>query len=498
MAQNRTTPSRPKTFAFPLVLALPLFFLLFAVMEGWFLLAMVENEFPQTNATWNALETTRKAITIFAFLGILSGLGWAWVILQPLKRYRAQLDRFAEGIRTGPIEVDQQPDLSLLAQSFNRVLTEMERDLPHRVQAVLDTVSSGILMLDREGRIEWVNPSGSRLFETPRERISGRYYQEVFRRSEALVNLIRKALESESDFPQEHLLYTDRFGEDRELGVRACWVRDPEQSPIALAVTLVDLNRMESFTTGFHRAEQLSSLGKIASGIAHEIRNPLASIRSLSQLMDANPNLPTEKVHAYGRIMTEEIDRINRVLDRLSLLVSNREQPRTEVTFRNIINAVWEMAAHMAKRKKVTLNIQIDPEDLSIHVSPDRLVQAIFNLMLNAIEASPDGAEVILQARKLEDGRVWMALENEGTPIPPSDIDDIFQPFHTTKPQGAGLGLAITDSIIQDHGGRVDVRSGREKTVFTITLPAAGGDADSVVPDNLPRQEVDSESSANS
>jgi PAS domain S-box-containing protein len=456
----------------PLAVALPIFFLIFAVMEGWYLMAMVEDGWDGGNGNvWVALEAARHSLWIFTGLGILSGAGWAWIILRPMRRYKAQLDRLALEGTGEPLVVDQQSELSALAESFNRVLQEMGKSLPNRARAVLETISSGVVMLDSSGNIDWANPLACRFFDISPERIKGRSYREVFTWSEGLGQLVTRGLHTGSDFPQETVQITNRFGETRLVGARAAWIRDSDQAPVGLVVTLIDLTRLEAFSSGVRSAERLSSLGQIAAGIAHEVRNPLASIRGLAQLLSESDMATAEKVNSYSKVIVSEVDRVNRVVDRLSMLVAIHDEERTLTPIKKVFDTVAEMASHIARKHKVRIENRLEDETLSAPIRPQRMTQALLNIVINGVEAANEGGLVLLGASRSGNENVVLEVENDGPSISPSEFDDLFHPFHTTKENGTGLGLAITESIVRDHGGRVEVQSGNNRTVFSVILP---------------------------
>lgn len=476
MAQNRPEEARPRTYMLPLVVALPTFFFLFAMAVGWFLIAHVEYGWDSGKGNvWQALQSARKVLWGLAFAGAGLGLAWAWVILLPLKRYKAQLDRLIDEGQGEPFVADQQPELSGLAASFNRVLEEMGKNLPSRARAVLETISSGVIILDPQGMVDWANPMAARLFEVPSKRLPGRSYREIFERASALEDLVRKGLETLSDFPQETVRVTDRFGQNRPVSARLAWVRDLENKPVSLVLTVLDMTRLEAFTAGIQTAERLSSLGRVAAGIAHEVRNPLASIRGLSQLLNTSDTVSIEKIHSYTKVMMDEVDRVNHVIDRLSLLVSSHDEEPCQTPLQKVFDSVVEMAGHLARKQKTGIEVALEDPQMEMVLRPQHIIQALLNLVINAIEASTAGTAVRLSARRGDGEVVVIEVENEGASIPPSELDDLFVPFHTTKDRGSGLGLAITDSIVRDHGGRVDVQSGNTRTLFTVTLPLNGG-----------------------
>jgi nitrogen-specific signal transduction histidine kinase len=466
------------------VVALPIFFVLVSLTQSWWLLGLVESGWNSGGGNvWQALQKARSMIWVNAVLSGASGLIWAYIILWPAKRYRRQLEELAERGGQGKLEVVDQTELASLALSFNRVIEEAQKSLPKRVQAVLSSVTSGILLIDSSGKVERANPAAARLLRNEDSLLEGRGYEEAFDRSPDLVRLVARALETRASFPSEKIVITDQFGGSREVGVWLSWVRDNEENPVSLVLNLLDLTRMDSFSSGLKTAERLSLLGNVSNGIAHEIRNPLVSIRGLAQLLSTTPNMAPEKIQSYSKIMISEADRLDRVVNRLGVLAGSGTGELEPVAIREILDSVIEMTAHLARNRQVTFDLVSEDDSLLLDGRRQSLIQAVLNVVINAIEAAPEHSTVTIRSRA-EDEQVLVEVENTGATLSPTELDDIFQPFHTTKAHGTGLGMTITESILQDHGGGITVRSGAGITTFTISLPCrhevcvpSGGDA---------------------
>ena len=472
MTQDRPLRSRSRTYLLPLMVAMPVFFVLFAMIEGRLLIDIVESRWRSgAGNVWQALQVARGWVWIFAGAGALCGLGWGWGILLPLKRYKAQLDRLAEEGTTGKLDVEETSELSFLADSFNRVIEEVGKTLPKHVQAILGSVTSGVILLDPKGNVERANPYAARLLQTEVERVEGSPYREALHRSAELIALVEKALETQADYPRESVSITDRYDDTRSIGVWLAWVRDSERRPVSLVLTLMDIGKLESFSSGLRSAERLSLLGNISKGIAHEIRNPLSSIRGLAQLIGSHEGVSPKKLESYAKIMVGEVDRVSRVLDRLSLVVPSQPEKQEVIPVAQVFESVQEMAAHLARTREARLEIEVQDPDLCVSGRLKLLTRAVLNVAINGLEATPQGGSVRLCASPDENGKVSISVQNTGPPIPPGEIDDIFQPFHTTKPNAAGLGLTITESVVRDHDGVLTVYSGNEGTTVTITLP---------------------------
>jgi signal transduction histidine kinase len=162
------------------------------------------------------------------------------------------------------------------------------------------------------------------------------------------------------------------------------------------------------------------------------------------------------------------------VVDRIAQLVSTQDEQLAMTPIRKIFDSVSEMSAHLARKKRIEVETCLEDDALAAPLRPQHMAQAVLNLVINAIEAAPSGGQVLLRGHG-GDGGLVLEVENNGPGIPAREMDDLFQPFHTTKEQGTGLGLAITDTIVRDHGGRVTVQSGSNRTVFSVTLPGWDG-----------------------
>lgn len=471
MTEPQPSPNRrSRTFMVPLIVAVPLFYLIFAIMQGWTLLTVVETYWDAGQGNvWIALQIARGWVWLYAVLAAVTGFCWAWIILKPLKRYKQQLERFAEEGRIGPLETDPS-ELSFMAVAINRALEGFERTLPDQVKTTLQALSSGVVLVDPEGRIKTANAYVGRIIQASEEGIEGAAIDKVLRGQPEILRRLKKALETRQDFPQEQISITDRFGEQRNLSIRTSWVRSRDNKPVALVLTLQDLSRLELFTSGVNSAAKLGLLAKITAGITHEVRNPLASIRGLAQLLAENQPLPAEKVPSYARIILEDVDRVTHVLDRLALIVSQPDRQKTPFSLRHLLDSVQDMVAHLARRKRVQLEVEMHSVEQEIFGIPNLLIQAVLNIVVNAIEAVPEGSWVRIRTEQV-DQSVQLLVENPGPPISPGDLDDIFQPFHSTKEHAAGLGLTITETIVHDHGGELEVSSGENKTCFRVILP---------------------------
>jgi signal transduction histidine kinase len=232
--------------------------------------------------------------------------------------------------------------------------------------------------------------------------------------------------------------------------------------------TTADLKKAEAQLV---RSEKLAALGQLAAGIAHEIRNPLTSINILiHSLME---NLPAKISYREDlKVIEEEILRINEIVDQF-LRFARPASPLFEKTdLLPIFEETLQLLRPQIERGKITVKKEFESLPL-ITVDKEQIKQVILNLLMNAIQAMPEGGELIITGRFSKDGYwVELAIQDSGLGIPPEDMDKLFDPFFSTKEGGMGLGLSIAHRIIDQHHGKIEVESHPGNgTLFTISLP---------------------------
>ena len=222
---------------------------------------------------------------------------------------------------------------------------------------------------------------------------------------------------------------------------------------------------------GMKRAERLSAIGHLSAGLAHEIRNPLASIAGAASILRRSAASDDDKVTRCINIIEGECKRLNGLLtDFLNFARPRSPQFQTvdlDVLFANVI----ELAEHALNRRRISFHREISPEVNDIDCDPEQLRQVLLNLLINAIEASGEGATVRLLAG-VEEDKVVIRVVDEGSGVAPEDIDKLFDPFFTTKETGTGLGLPVAHQIVGHMGGNLSARRNEDRGMtFAVELP---------------------------
>jgi hypothetical protein len=220
------------------------------------------------------------------------------------------------------------------------------------------------------------------------------------------------------------------------------------------------------------RSERLLAIGRMATHVAHEIRNPLVTIGGFANNIVSNPNAPRETVVRYSQIIASEVHRLENILSRVMDFTRPPKPLKKMTPLEPIIRETLEQLAASSNAQNVEIFTDFPPEDTLLMLDGDQMKQVFFNLCRNALDVMRDGGRLSLRVAR-EDGKVSITVANTGEPIRPEDVSKLFEPFYTTKPGGTGLGLALTQKIIQDHEGDIRVVSSFERgTEFIITLPA--------------------------
>jgi len=217
------------------------------------------------------------------------------------------------------------------------------------------------------------------------------------------------------------------------------------------------------------RADRLSALGELSAGMAHEIRNPLGSIRGTAEILQDGID-PADKRYEFTRILIKEVDRLNRVVEDFLRFA----RPAPVERGRLDVNEALREVLLLTRQPALKNNVRTELEAGAVPPLPgdrEQLKQAFLNLVLNALQAMPAGGTLAI-GTETADGQLRIRFADSGQGIPPENLERIFNPFFTTRQEGTGLGLAITHRIVQGHGGHIEVKSRPgEGTTFTVVLP---------------------------
>jgi signal transduction histidine kinase len=246
---------------------------------------------------------------------------------------------------------------------------------------------------------------------------------------------------------------------------------------VAFVAGFLAYRRIQALRKRAQSAQHLAEVGTLTGGLAHEIKNPLSTVLLNLQLLQEDLD-PNERDHARIinrlNIVTREASRLRDILDDFLKYAGKIELRRQEVDLNDLLEELVDFFAPQAQLNRVQLRYKPNPAPLKASIDPRLIKQAVLNLMLNALQAMPNGGELILSAAPAASGnpRAVIDVIDTGPGIPPDQAEKIFQAYYSTKKGGTGLGLAMARRIVHEHGGQIGVRSEPNKgSDFYIELP---------------------------
>lgn len=386
-----------------------------------------------------------------------------------------------------PIEETAIESLEILANDAARAVerSELHGELVSErnfIKAIVTHMTNGIITLDEFGIVTWFNPYSEEVFGIRPQDALGKSYRDVFKDLPTWVQAIDQYRNSEDVgqvSPQYHSVFHD--GKEKILAVHYSKIRqDPPQQNI-FVLFVRDVTQRKRMEDHIRRSDRLVSLGILAAGIAHEIRNPLTGISLvLDDLHDHLRDRPQER--ALIQKCVKEIDRLeNLICGLLDFAVPSGRMSLQLRPLDEVVQHTLFLVRKLCKNQKISLSVDFEDHIPPLQLDPERFQQALLNLLLNAIHAMPTGGNLSLHVKNvskeeslLGDCAVRIIVTDTGKGIAPEDMPYIFDPFFTRTPSGCGLGLAIVHSIIQDHSGRISVSSQlNQGTTVWIDLPKA-------------------------
>lgn len=358
------------------------------------------------------------------------------------------------------------------AQSY-KLSRRLLLDTRAYAEEVMGSLPLGLIIVDPSGKVGQVNGPAGQLLGRDASDLLGRTLDDTqggeWRALAARVDAGEPVLE------EEHNL-NNADGKKIPVSISASRVLNEEGHSLGRLFLLRDLREVKRLRAELRRSERLSTLGNMAARVAHEIRNPLSSIKGFATYLDSccGKMGGDPAVGEAARTMIGEVDRLNRVVSELLDFARPANLAIAPTDLGDLMRRVMRLAAMDAESKGVTLCMEEPREPLRAAVDGERITQALLNLLLNAVQATDAGGTVRLGALPPEDGLAGLFVRDTGRGMESEVLAQVFNPYFTTRATGTGLGLSIVSRIIEDHQGEIAMESkpGAGTTV-TVRLPLA-------------------------
>jgi PAS domain S-box-containing protein len=448
---------------------------------------------------------TRSQLATLTLVMLLFGGVGAAVIARRISRPVQQLADGAVALARGEwnqrIEARSDDEIGRLATAFNHMVAELAQqrvaledanaelrrrfeelaDLKSYTDNILASLTSGIVTIDLDGRIVTLNPAAELMTGFFAGEVCGHYCTEVFAPTPDLGELLMETLANRIPVLGVTLALRRRNGRVTPVELSAAPLRGGDGKELGVVGVFRDLTRVRQLEDRLRRSDRLAAIGELAAGLAHEIKNPLTSLLTFSRHLTRRFEDP-EFRQKFLTVVPRELERINTIVERLLELARPARLTFTPVRLPALLERVLELYGERLDAQGIRV-MRDWPRDVpAVWADHEALYRAVVNLVANALDAMSRGGQLTLRlaltdvdpltGARTNARPVVIEVEDSGHGIPLGDLDRVFNPFFSTKDGGTGLGLALTQKIVEDHGGSIDVRSAPgEGAVFRIALP---------------------------
>lgn len=414
---------------------------------------------------------------------ILGSYVLAGYIIRPMESILAKVKDVTEGRFDTPLAIDSKDELGLLSARINTMTSslsdytnqlkqaaEENKSVKDHLESIIQQIADAIHTVDWSGRVIQVNKAFEDMYGWKSHEVVGKKLQIVpdFLEEEEAKSI--QALRKGEQLPPTETLRLRKDGSLVEVSISTAPVKDEDghiTSFISVSRDMTERNKMEEL---LRRSEKLTTVGQLAAGVAHEIRNPLTTLRGFLQLQrETNQVLPQ-----HNEIMLSELDRINLIVSEFLILAKPQATQFQVKSIRSILSGVVNLLDSQAHLYDIEFKFEFEPEDYKVHCEENQMKQVFINIIKNAIEAMENGGVIRIELFRLSREEIGITITDQGIGIPSHILPKLGEPFFTSKENGTGLGLMISQGIIEGHKGMMEIFSKPGKgTRVDIVLPIA-------------------------
>ena len=357
--------------------------------------------------------------------------------------------------------------LLFLVQSYRSTRASLSR-IKAFSDNVVENVPIGLLALDHQGKIAAFNRGAEAILQMSALQVIGQSAERIL--PAGLLDEINHS-KKQADVIEKEIECKMADGKMVPLEIGASSLKDENDVFLGNVLLFKDLTEVRTLRREVARSQRLASVGRLAAGVAHEIRNPLSSIKGFATYFkERYPDRPEDQQTAD--IMIQEVDRLNRVVGQLLEFARPISIKPKTISLEDLLNDAVRLIKERAAEKNITVNTRNTTQINTAWGDPDRINQILLNLFLNAIDAMENGGELDVEISSDDSREICISVSDTGCGISPQDIPRVFDPYFTTKSTGTGLGLAIAHNIAEVMGGRISVESPQDRgTIFRVFFP---------------------------
>ncbi|MGH7422269.1 MAG: ATP-binding protein [Candidatus Methylomirabilales bacterium] len=408
----------------------------------------------------------------------LVAMGAGTLLLKPMRRLTRQMDGRRRGDAGNGGGLDQADDIGELSSQLQLLGQQLPADRlkmlseKAQLQQVVDHLEDGIILFTQDRRILFFNRAAEVVVGRSLEEVVGWQWDEMLRPFHPIRPLLQHAFEQKAGFRNAAVTLPRDEGYKESL-VSLFFVTDAHRAMGAMVV-VKDLESIKTLQSLITYSAKLTALGRLTSGMAHEVKNPLNAMMIHVELLKEKLDVPAEEVHQSLEVIGNEIRRLDRVVQGFLRFIRPEELSLRLFDLNALLKDVAALLETEWQKEGIRFAFQFDPTLPLIAADEELLRQAFLNIMLNACQAMPKGGVVNISTEMEEWEFVKVNIADPGIGIPPEDMGKIYQLYYTTKPHGSGIGLSLVYRVVQMHNGSLETSSevGRGTTMI-VRLPVS-------------------------
>ena len=410
------------------------------------------------------------------FVSLFLAAGISNLALGPLKEISRNLDSVSAGESQSIAGDESQHDeyglVTLKIANLGRQIRdsrEIFTALKDNVDQLMSKLQDGLMLFDRDSRVVLVSAPLEGFLNRPRRELLGRTVQELFDRKSMFGSALLNAFERKRPISQREFETTS----GKRVQLSLDFVQE-QTSQIGALLIMRDAESVRRIGDEIEMSRRLSASGRLTRGVAHEVKNPINAIVLHLQLLQNKLAQQEPDTRRHVDIIDSEIRRLDRVIQTLVDFTRPRDLHLEEMDLRRLLDDVALLAGPDAEQHGVTIERHMDESPLPVKVDSDLMKQAFLNVVINGVQAMPNGGMLTISAHRDNDV-IIVEVQDQGAGIPKELHDKVFELYFTTKTEGSGIGLAQTYQILQWHYGSVDFQSAETTgTIFRFQIPAMG------------------------
>lgn len=423
------------------------------------------------------LQRFARFLVVFAVVALAAAAGAMMVFGRRLVRPIREMAKASEKITFGDFNVQVPENISNELGALGRAFNQMVRRLQEHNEYILESMASGLVVVDLSGKITTWNPVAARLFQLPEEAVLQRPWREVFRGKPEIRKIIEKGETSNEAYILEKVVLP---GEEKKIfRFQIAPLLGEQKKRLGTEFLFTDETKMHELEERIQETEKLAAIGELAAGIAHEIRNPLGAVRGFVEILEKRLKKNTEEYECLADI-SKEIDILNRIVTDFLIFARPMRPDFQKTSWKEIWEHLEPLVEKEGREKNIRMQVNAGADAVFLG-DVEQLRRALLNILFNAFQASSPKGMVRVTWHAGDGGRFqeelaacktplperiqerfwcWLRVEDEGPGIAPEAYAQLFRPFFTTKTQGFGLGLSITKKIMDAHHGWVGAAAG--------------------------------------